>query len=488
MTVQRVSPRYPCRLDRQGGHQPDDPGRDQALPALLLAVSGPGSSAAPAGLDRVRHIVVLYLENRSFDNLYGLFPSAEGLQNLDRIAPQVDEHGEPYKTLPRALDSTLRTPDLKEDDPSPVDPRIPANLPNHPFRIDSFVPLDARSGDLVHRFLTEQRQIHGGKMDRFIVEGNTGSLPLGYYDGSSLAMWNLAQEFTLADHFFHAAFGGSFLNHFWLICACSPEIRPEDWAILDHKMLGNPSAFPPQDPEIWDDHGHFWAVNTMESVFPPHHRNIPAHRLLPAQTHATIGDRLSEKRISWAWYAGGWADAVSDHADSTFQYHHQPFAYFAAYGSDTPGRAEHLKDENEFLRAIDANTLPSVVFWKPLGRDDEHPGYAAILAGDRKAAEMVEKIRNSPAWGSTIIIVTHDENGGTWDHVAPPRIDRWGPGTRVPAIVISPFARKGFVDQTTYDTASILKLIEERFGLQPLGDRDARADGLSNAFDFAAAQ
>jgi acid phosphatase len=184
------------------------------VPALLLAVSGPGSSAAPAGLDSVRHIVVLYLENRSFDNLYGLFPGAEGLQNLDRIAPQVDEHGEPYKTLPRALDSTLRTPDLKEDDPSPVDPRIPANLPNHPFRIDSFVPLDARSGDLVHRFLTEQRQIHGGKMDRFIVEGNTGSLPLGYYDGSSLAIWNLAQEFTLADHFFHAAFGGSFLNHF----------------------------------------------------------------------------------------------------------------------------------------------------------------------------------------------------------------------------------------------------------------------------------
>ena len=126
--------------------------------------------------------------------------------------------------------------------------------------------------------------------------------------------------------------------------------------------------------------------------------------------------------------------------------------------------------------------------FQPLGRDDEHPGYAAILAGDRKAAEMVEKIRNSPAWGSTIIIVTHDENGGTWDHVAPPRIDRWGPGTRVPAIVISPFARKGFVDQTTYDTTSILKLIEERFGLQPLGDRDAWADGLSNAFDFAAAQ
>jgi acid phosphatase len=457
------------------------------LSALLFAASGPASPAAPVGLDRVQHIVVLYLENRSFDNLYGLFPGADGLQDLERIAPQIDEHGEPYKTLPRSLDTNLRTPDMKEGDPSPVDPRVPANLPNRPFRIDWFVPLDALSGDLVHRFHTEQRQIHGGKMDRFIVEGNSGSLPLGYYDGSSLAMWKLAQEFTLADHFFHAAFGGSFLNHFWLICACSPEIRPEDWAILDHKMLGDLSALPPQDPEVWDDHVHFWAVNTMESVFPPHNPKTPAYWLLPPQTHATIGDRLSEKGISWAWYAGGWAEAVSGHADNSFQYHHQPFAYFAKYGGDTPGRAEHLKDEGEFLSAIDTDTLPSVAFWKPLGRDDEHPGYAAILTGDRKAADIVDKIRKSAAWESTIIIVTHDENGGTWDHVAPPQIDKWGPGTRVPAIVISPFAKKSFVDHTIYDTTSILRLIEERFDLQPLGDRDARAVGLSNAFDFAAA-
>jgi acid phosphatase len=451
----------------------------------LVAACGRDAPAAPAGLERVQHIVVLFLENRSFDNLYGLFPGAEGLQNLDRIAPQVDDHGEPYKVLPRALDSRLRDAATKEGDPHPVDPRIPGNLPNRPFRLDPFVPLDAQSGDLVHRFRTEQRQINAGKMDRFIVEGDSGSLPLGYYDGSSLKMWKLAQEFTLADRFFHAAFGGSFLNHFWLICACSPVIPSEDWATMDHKLLGNPSAFP-QDPDVWDDHEHYWAVNTMESVFPPHHTGIPAQRLLPAQTHATIGDRLSDKGISWAWYAGGWAEAVSGRPDATFQFHHQPFAYFARYGDNTPGRAEHLKDEGEFLNAIATDTLPSVAFWKPLGRDDEHPGYASIAAGDRKTGEIVDKIRNSPAWASTIIIVTHDENGGTWDHVAPPQIDRWGPGTRVPAIVISPFAKKGFVDPTIYDTTAILKLIEQRFDLPPVGDRDARADGLSNAFDFAA--
>jgi phospholipase C len=300
-------------------------------------------------------------------------------------------------------------------------------------------------------------------------------------------MWKLAKEFTLADLFFHAAFGGSFLNHFWLICACSPEIRAEDWAIMDHKMLGNPPGHPPQDLEVWDDQARFWAVNTMQSVFAPHDPTTPAYRLLPAQTHDTIGDRLSDKNISWTWYAGGWADAMSGRADGSFRYHHQPFAYFAKYGSATPGRAEHLKDEGEFFEAIETDTLPSVAFWKPLGRDDEHPGYAAVSAGDRKAADIIDRIRKSAAWESTIVIVTHDENGGTWDHVAPPPIDKWGPGTRVPAIVISPFAKKGFVDHTIYDTTSILKLIEERFDLPPLGDRDARAVGLSNALDFTAA-
>src|SRR5262245_60914702 len=145
----------------------------------LVAACGRDAPAAPAGLERVQHIVVLFLENRSFDNLYGLFPGAEGLQNLDRIAPQVDDHGEPYKVLPRALDSRLRDAATKEGDPHPVDPRIPGNLPNRPFRLDPFVPLDAQSGDLVHRFRTEQRQINAGKMDRFIVEGDSGSLPLG---------------------------------------------------------------------------------------------------------------------------------------------------------------------------------------------------------------------------------------------------------------------------------------------------------------------
>ena len=94
---------------------------------------------------------------------------------------------------------------------------------------------------------------------------------------------------------------------------------------------------------------------------------------------------------------------------------------------------------------------------------------------------MIEK---SPLWKDTVVVITYDENGGMWDHVAPPKIDKWGPGTRVPTLIISPLAKKGYVDHTPYDTTSILKLIETRHGLEPLGTRDAGANDLTNALDL----
>ena len=128
--------------------------------------------------------------------------------------------------------------------------------------------------------------------------------------------------------------------------------------------------------------------------------------------------------------------------------------------------------------------MPTVSFYKPVGEDNEHPGYASIAAGDARVADVLYRLATSPMFQSMAIIVTYDENGGFWDHVPPPVIDRWGPGARVPAIVISPFAKRGFVDRTPYDTTSILRLIETRWGLPPLTDRDARANNLLGAFDF----
>ena len=133
---------------------------------------------------------------------------------------------------------------------------------------------------------------------------------------------------------------------------------------------------------------------------------------------------------------------------------------------------------------VQTGNLPAVTFIKPLGANNEHPRYATLLNGQQHVADLVAAIQNSPYWQDTAIIITYDEHGGRWDHVAPPVIDKWGPGVRVPTIVISPFARKAFVDQTQYETTSILKLIEERWNLEPLAERDAHAGDMLTAFDF----
>ena len=107
-----------------------------------------------------------------------------------------------------------------------------------------------------------------------------------------------------------------------------------------------------------------------------------------------------------------------------------------------------------------------------------------MTIGDDHVAEVLERLRNSPQWGKMLVIVTYDENGGFWDHVPPPQVDQFGPGTRIPTLIISPYAKPGFVDHTAYDTTSILKFVTRRFDLQPLpGVRDRMGD-LTNALDF----
>jgi len=432
---------------------------------LLVLCAAPASAEPPARpppreIMRIEHIVVIYLENHGFDNLFGEFPGANGLTRAGRAAVQVDRDGKPYDTLP------------------PIDRHFPEHLPNRPFLIDHYIGLDSKTPNPVHGFYEEQQQIDGGSMRKFVAYSIVGGLVMGHQDGSKLALWRYAEEFTLADNFFHAAFGGSFLNHFWTICACTPRFEHAPEALratldADGKLVKNGAVTPDG-----------YAVNTLNSVFAPHDPKAPADTLVPPQTDRTIGDELSEKNITWAWYSGGWNDAIAGRADANFQYHHQPFAYFAAYGDGTEARRQHLKDERDLIADLDRGTLPAVVFWKPIGELDEHPGYADTLSGDKHMREIVEKIRSGPLWRSTVIIVTYDENGGFWDHVAPPRLDRWGPGARVPTVIISPFAKRHYIDHSVYDTTSILKLIETRFGLKPLGTRDARGNDMLRALDL----
>ena len=169
---------------------------------------------------------------------------------------------------------------------------------------------------------------------------------------------------------------------------------------------------------------------------------------------------------------------------SLFQWHHQPFAYyekskpFDAGQSDgrNPYATAHLQDEANLYTDILNNTLPAVSFVKFLGPDNEHPGYASLQQGQQHVADLITKLQANPTlWARTLVIVTYDEHGGRWDHVTPPSRDIWGPGVRVPCILISPLAKKGYVDHVQRDTSSVLSTIEKRFGLPALNARDAAA-------------
>lgn len=440
----------------------------------LIALGLPEAQAAGANpINQINHVIVIYQENWSFDSLFPNFPGANGIANDSATVQQVDKNGKPYTTLPQPVNTSVK--------PAVPDPRFPANLPVAPFDAAKYVPADQMTGDLPSGFYQEQYQIDGGKMDKFVAWSPASGLTMSYYDSNTLPLGALARQYTLDDDFFHAAYGGSMLNHFWLICACTPM-----WtnAPADAMIQLDANGTLVKDGRVMPDG---YLVNTAFTNNQPHPATItnPAE-LVPNLTNTTIGDRLSQKGISWAWYSGGWDNALAGHPDLLFQYNHQPFAYFANYADGTAAKAAHLKDEQDFLSALKSNSLPSVSFIKPLGEDNEHPGYASESLGQQHVVDLVNAVQHSPYWKDTAIIMTYDENGGRWDHVAPPTGDRWGPGTRIPAMIISPFAKKGFVDHTQYDTTSILKFIETRWNLAPLGTRDATANNLVNSFSFPA--
>src|SRR5581483_3858363 len=371
-----------------------------------------------------------------------------------------------------------------------VDTRFPPNLPNAPFMIDPYVPASQDIPSPVHRFYEYQLQINGGKLDKYVAWSDTGGLAMGYYDTQKLPLYSYAKQYTLADNYFSSAFGGSMLNHFWLICACTPR-----WENAPEKFIAHPK---------YDDVGKLidpgetvvngggdgivtpdgFIVNDVDPRYEPHGATEKPEDLAPPQEGLTIGDRLSAKNLSWGWYAQGYANAIAGHPDPLYIFEHQPFVYYKQFGDGTAAKAEHLKDSEVFFDDLKNGTLPNVAYLKPIGEDDEHSGYAAVDSSEQQTVKWIQSVQNSPYWNDSVVIVTYDDFGGFYDHVPPPNVDRWGYGGRVPAIIISPYVKKGFIDHTQYDHTSTLKFIETRWGLEPLTSRDANANDLTNAFDF----
>ena len=464
-----------------------------AISSITVMAAGPVFTAIQANaegsgereigaLGRINHLVVIYDENRSFDNLYGGFEDANGLSEASATSKtQIDvTTGQPY------------TGCLPQTDPNLVGKCIA----NGPFDITKYIPADKRTSDLVHRFYQEQVQIDGGKMDKFVAVSDAKGLAMGYYPTAQLPMAKEAANYVLSDNFFHGAFGGSFLNHQWLVCACTPVFANavRDGGTHDlHSVLGA-NGVPTKDAQLTTVSTGDYAVNTIQPFNQPYAPGTPDWKRLPMLHNANIGDELSAKNISWAWYSGAWNAAVAGTLTPAmnFQWHHQPFNYYANYAPGTTARAQHLKDETDFIAAAKAGKLPTVSFVKPMGPDNEHPGYTDLITGEKHLIDLIQDVRNGPNWKDTAIVITYDENGGFWDHVAPPsepkHSDKWGPGSRVPTIIISPLAKKHYVDHTLYDTTSILATIERRWNLEPLGSRDAQAFDLRRAFTLGDAE
>jgi acid phosphatase len=338
------------------------------------------------------------------------------------------------------------------------------------------------------------------------------------------------------------AFGGSYLNHQYLICACVPIVPNVDntpakelISAVDVDAQGRFVRLTPADnmpasalsgaPRYKNDgtltpkeaDGSAYTVNTMQPAFQPsgnspaadgdtRYADVTRPTTLPPQTLTTIGDRLDAKGVSWAWYGGAWAAASAEPAVATarkiiyrgkvqFQAHHQPFNYFANFDPvrNNDRRGAHLLDfDARFFADADAGQLPKVTFYKPQGNLNQHAGYANLADGDAHIADVIERLQKSPQWSKMLIVVTYDENGGFYDHARVPKGDRWGPGTRIPALIVSPLVKKGFVDKTQYDTASILRFITRRWGLEPLPgvvmrDNALKANGFAPMGDLSAA-
>jgi phospholipase C len=434
--------------------------------------------------------------------------------------------------------------------------------------------------DLVHRYYQEQYQLNGGLQNRYVTGSDAIGLTMGVYKTADLPIYQYLHQaghpqYAIADKFFQGAFGGSFLNHQWLVAAAAPIFagaandgsaivatnpHPDMHSVVDANGMpinyplyastlgpnasatnpGGPrdnqltaSCNPPDGRPATPDGVKCgdYAVNTTQPWFQPYAPGTKDGRRLPALNTPNIGDELNAQGVDWAWYAGGWSNAdgrVDDPGwsptngrtscdasitasgatapycpDKLFQYHHQPFNYFSAYGfvggasngEETVLRQRHLRDEQEFLNLAGQSTaecqLKPVSFVKPIGAENEHPGYTGESQGSRHLVDLLKAIEGSACKNDTLVISTYDEFGGSWDHVTPPgqggsggAADEWGPGTRIPALVISPFLNGDFVvDRAPHDTTSILATIEHRFGLPALGSRDAAVRDLSSVYN-----
>ncbi len=419
-----------------------------------LAYAQQINSASPT-INPIKHIVVIMQENRSFDNYFGTYPGANG--------------------IPKNVCM-------------PLDPNHPNNSPC----VKPFLSLNPISEDMPHNYQSSTVAYNNGKMDGFMLAENEDPKTMSHYDNKTIPYyWNLAKHYVLADNFYSSVLSYSLPNHWYAVAGQAPSTSifygflPGLRGLIAHIRAMHIG--------LGGITGGDYSLNKPSNttlILPYVHRSVPPlvdqEYLRESNLTTTIVDLLmnnTNNKVSWEYYdhpieLGGYKRAVF--SGRAFEYWNP----FSAKGSSyTETYAPHFVNRTQIFIDLKGNSFPEVSWVIPSAPLSEHPP-ANITIGMNWVKHVINAIMSSPYWASTAIILTWDDYGGFYDHIPPPQIDKYGLGFRMPALIISPYSKHGYIDHTQYQFESILKFIEWRFNIPALTNRDLHANNLLNAFDF----
>ncbi|GBC86842.1 Phospholipase C 3 [bacterium HR12] len=411
-----------CALGVVGVACGEDPFRWDPLPPAEYGTSPePFDASRLETLTPIKHVVFVIKENRTFDHMFGLFPGANGVRvGMDRGQP---------RPLTRALEI----------------------LPT----------------DIKHCYTCALQAWNEGKMDGFatISEAADRYAYTQYLPEDIPNYWRWASDYVLFDNFFASAHGPSFPNHLYTIAAQS----------------GGTHENPAQDQELLSERhretGLFksWGCDALDTAWVNvYDSEGVAKRVAPCFDFLTEGDLLTETGIPWAYYAATqWQNG----------YIWSAYAAVRHIREDERVWRRHMFPVDDFPEHARAGLLPPVTWVTPRFEVSDHPEYS-VCHGENWTTRIVNAVMESPHWEDTAIFLTWDDYGGFYDHVPPPQVDDFGFGIRVPLIVISPYAKEGFVSSELGEFSSVLRFIEDNFGLTQLTHRDREATPLLSAFDF----
>ncbi|HEY7282904.1 MAG TPA: alkaline phosphatase family protein [Actinomycetota bacterium] len=398
------------------------------LGALSVACSGSNSAPERPHVDAsrfhtrwpIKHVVFIIKENRSFDSMFGLFPGADG-------ATYGMDRGRRRK-LTRGTDG-----------------RMPHDIPHD--RQAAIVDWDQ------------------GRMDGFGLRAGERYAYTQLHPDQEPNYWHWAREYVLGDHFFASVNGPSFPNHLMTIAAQSG------------------GSFMNPDPPSRSDRGPYktWGCDAPPSeLVSVDDAEGQVTQVSPCFDFQTEGDLLQKAGIPWAYYA---APPVPWNQPSRSGYIWSAYASVRHIRDNPKEWTSHILPVQNLVSDISSDRLPPVTWVTPQFALSEHPEYN-FCYGENWSTRVIDAIMQSPMWKDTAIFLTWDDWGGFYDHVAPPQVDKFGLGIRVPLLVISPYAKRGFVDHDDGEFSSVLRFIEDDWGLPQLTARDRDSGDLSDAFDF----